>query len=119
MSIYDRLRVTAERLLTNFDQGGTETVIQTVTPNPDPMLPPAVTDDSVPVRAVVRGVKAELVASVPDMQLTDLQVITDYRSGFVPVVGEHVLINGDKRAILRVEAIPAAGVPVIYRFFVR
>lgn len=120
MSIYERFRnVTAPRLLARFDQGGLETTIQTVVPNPDPTQPPAIITSQRPVRAVVRGVKAELVASIPDLQLTDLQAITDADSGFVPVVGHHVLINGQTRAILRVEAVPAAGNPVIYKFLVR
>ena len=115
--IYDRLRVTSARLLDRFDQEGTQTVIQSVTPNPDPMLPPAVIESSQPIKAVVRGVSAEIVASTPDLAVGDLQVITDYR--FTPEVGGAVLINNHQRAILRVEPIPAAGAAVIYKFFVR
>ena len=53
------------------------------------------------------------------MALGDLVVITDALSGFVPVEGQAVLINGHQRAILRVEAVPASGAAVIYKFFVR
>ena len=119
MAIYDRFRNTAARLLTRFDQGGTEAVVQAVVTNPDPLAPPAVNTIVEPVRAVVRGVSAELVANTPDMALGDLQVITDALSGFVPVERQAVLINGHQRAILRVEPIPAAGDPVAWRFFVR
>ena len=115
--IYDRLRATSARLLDRFDQEGTQTVIQSVTPNPDPMLPPAIIESSQPIKAVVRGVSAEIVASTPDLQVGDLQIITDYR--FTPVVGGAVLINGHQRAILRVEPVPASGAAVIYKFFVR
>lgn len=115
--IYDRLRTTSARLLDRFDQEGTQTVIQAVTPNPDPMLPPAVIETSAPIKAVVRGVSAEIIAATPDLALGDLQVITDYR--FTPEVGGAVLINGHQRAILRVEPVPASGAAVIYKFFVR
>lgn len=117
--LYDRFRQTASRLLTRFDQGGTEAVVQAVVANPDPLAPPAVNSTAQPVRAVVRGVSAELVASAPDMALGDLQVLTDALSGYVPVEGAAVLINGHQRAILRVEPVPASGDPVIYKFFVR
>lgn len=119
MAIYDRFRATAARLLTRFDQGGTEAVVQAVVTNPDPLAPPAVNTTVAPVRAVVRGVSAELVASTPDMALGDLVVITDALSGYVPVAGEAVLIDGHQRAILRVEPVPASGAAVIYKFFVR
>ena len=115
--IYDRLRATSARLLDRFDQEGTQTVIQSVMPNPDPMLPPAIIESPQSIKAVVRGVSAEIVASTPDLQVGDLQVITDYR--FTPEVGGAVLINNHQRAILRVEPIPAAGDPVAYKFFVR
>ena len=115
--IYDRLRATSTRLLDRFDQEGTQTVIQSVMPNPDPMLPPAVIESAQPIKAVVRGVSAEIIAATPDLAVGDLQVFTDYR--FMPVVGGAVLINNHQRAILRVEPIPAAGDPVAWRFFVR
>lgn len=117
--LYDRFRNTAARLLTRFDQGGTGAVVQAVVTNPDPLAPPAVNNTPQPVRAVVRGVSAELVANTPDMALGDLQVITDALSGFVPAEGQAVLINGHQRAILRVEPVPASGAAVIYKFFVR
>ena len=117
MAIYDRFQQTAARLLTRFDQGGTEAVVQAVITNPDPLAPPAVNTTVAPVRAVVRGVSAEIIAATPDLAVGDLQVITDYR--FTPVVGGAVLINNHQRAILRVEPIPAAGDPVAWRFFVR
>lgn len=120
MNIYERMRrVTAPRLLNRFDQGGTEYIIKSVVPNPDPMQPPAVLTSQRPVRAVVMGVSHSLVASTPDLQVGDLQAITDADSGFVPVVGEHVLINGKTRAILSVEPVPASGNVVIYKFIVR
>ena len=59
--IYDRFRTTAARLLTRFDQGGTEAVVQAVVTNPDPLAPPAVNTTPQPVRAVVRGAVADAV----------------------------------------------------------
>lgn len=118
-AFYDRMRATAARLVTRFDQEGTEAVLRVVTPNPDPLLPPVITESVAPFRAVVRGVSAQLAAASPDLELTDLQVITDAVNGYVPETTQHVLINGTARGIIRVDAIPAAGDPVAYRFYVR
>ena len=105
--------------MTRFDQRGIEVSVQSVVTNPDPLAPPSVVSVNEPVRGVAFGVDAELVANTPHMALGDVRVTTDALSGFVPVEGQAVLINGHQRAILRVEAVPASGAAVIYKFFVR
>lgn len=108
----------APRLLTRFDNGGVEAVVRAVTPNPDPLLPPVVVDTSAPIKAVARGASAQFVEADPNLVASDLQVIvaaTDY----TPVVGGTVEVNGKAMRVIRLDAIPAAGDPAAYRFFVR
>lgn len=116
-SVYDRLRGASERLLDRFAQDGVYASVRAVVPNPDPLLPPAVMDSQESIKAVVRGITADMRASVPDLAAGDLQVITDYR--FTPREGQRVLIADHERVILAVEPIPAAGDPVAWRFYVR
>lgn len=118
-ALYDRFRATAARLVTRFDQEGTEQIVRVVSPDIDPLLPPVVEETLQSFRAVVRGVSAQIAAASPDLEITDLQVITDAVNGYVPDTTQHVLINGVARAIIRVDAIPAAGQPCAYRFYVR
>lgn len=94
-------------------------VLRVVVPNPDPLLPPSVDTDQAPIEAVARGVSAQLAAASPDLQTTDIQVIVASGLGFVLVASQFVSLNGVTRGIVRVDAIPASGNPVIYRFFVR
>lgn len=117
--LYDRFRATATRLVNRFDQEGTQVVIRIVTPNPDPTMPPTVDETINPIPAVARGVKGSIVTADPNIQATDIQLIVDTQTGWVPMTGEWIELNGVTRAIVRVDAIPAAGDPVAYRFFVR
>lgn len=117
--VYDRLRGAAVRLLDRFDQEGTQAVITVTVNNPDPLLPPSVVDEPLSIRAVVSGIKAELVSAAPDLTMTDLKVITAHDGAYVPKAGQRVLIDGRNRAIIRVEPIPASGAPCAYRFYVR
>lgn len=115
---YDRLRSVATRLVTKYDQEGTNELIRVVTPNPDPLLPPDVSTDIVAFPAVVRGVSANLVTADPNIAATDLQVITDVIH-YTPSVDDIVRINGADRKVIRVDPIPASGIPCAWRFFVR
>ena len=109
---------TAPRLLARFANGGTATVVRTVTPNPDPLQPGTVTESVVEFNAVAMGVSAQMLAADPNMLATDLRVICA-AVDFVPEVGKMVQINGKSRAIIRVDAIIASGPPAAYRFYVR
>lgn len=117
--LYDRFRATATRLVNRFDQEGTQVIVRVVTPNPDPTLPPTVDETINPIPAVARGVTGSIVTADPNIQATDIQLIVDTQTGWVPMTGEWIELNGVTRAIVRVDAIPAAGDPVAYRFFVR
>ena len=108
----------APRLLARFENGGVESQTVTVTPNVDPLLPSSESVVSAPFNAVVRGVSGKFIADDPNLVASDLQAIcaaVDY----VPVNGARVLVNDVARLIVRVDAIPAAGDPAAYRFFLR
>lgn len=108
----------APRLLAKFGNGGVETVITVTTQNPDPLLPPTTESTSVEVNAVARGVSSNILTADSNLVATDVQVIVA-AINYVPQVGDFVAINGYDRAVVRVDAIPAAGDPAIYRFFLR
>lgn len=117
--IYDRFASLADRLVTQFDMGGTATLVQIVTPDPDPLKPPTVTDGGFSIPAVVFGVTGDMVARDPDLVATDLRVIIA-AAHWVPLVpGDVLRIDGKDRAVVRVEPVPAAGVVSIYKLIVR
>lgn len=116
---YERFDNLALRLIQNeFDQGGFKVVINTVTPNPDPTRPPVVTSVASDLPAVARGISAQLASMDPNLSTTSLQILTARLSGYTPEAGKHVQINGRDTVIVRVEPIPASGLPCAYRFFV-
>lgn len=109
---------TAPRLLAKFSNGGVSSEVRTVTPNPDPLLPPTVTEGSVAFNAHVKGVTGEMMASDPNLIASDLAVICaaiDYQ----PLVDAMVNVNRKAKRIIRVSPIPAAGDPAAYWFWVR
>lgn len=117
--IYSEFDELALDLIQNeFDQGGFKAVINTITPNTDPTRPPAAVAATQDVPAVARGVSAQLAASDPNLSTSSLQVIVARLSGYAPVAGGHVNINGKDHVIIRVDPIPASGLACVYRFFV-
>lgn len=118
-AIVQRFRdVTAPRLLERFGNGGVKSVLRVITPNIDPLLKPTTVETKVEFNASVRGVSSAFVGSDPNLVSTDLQAICA-AIDFTPVTGGQVEVNGDVRLIVRVDAIPAAGLPAAYRFFLR
>lgn len=109
---------TAPRLLAKFGNGGVKTVIQVVVQPVDPLLPPTVTPTYTDIDAHVKGVSASILTADPNLVASDLQVISAAIS-YTPAVGDVVKINATDRRVVRVDAIPAAGDPAIYRWFVR
>ena len=108
----------APRLMAQFANGGTETEVRVMTPDPDPLKPPTVSVTGAAFNAYAKGVSAQMVAADPNLQATDLMVVVAALD-YIPVVSKMVEINGSARAIIRVDAIPAAGDPAIYKFYVR
>lgn len=118
-AIYSEFDQLALDLIQNeFDQGGFKAVISTNTPNADPSRPPIATTATQDVPAVARGISAQLASMDPNLSTASLQVIVARLSGYTPVAGHHVDINGRDHVIIRVEPIPASGLPCAYRFFV-
>lgn len=119
MSIHERFRnEVAPRLLQRFANGGTSHKVRTMTPNPDPLLPPTFTDSDTAFNAVAVGVTEQMIQSVPNLQSGDLQVICA-AVDFVPEVGKYVEINSKSMLIVAVRAIIASGLPSAYKFYVR
>ena len=108
----------APRLLDKFNNGGVATVIRVLTPNADPLLPPASDTTTAEVNAVARGISSNILTADPNLVATDVQIIVA-AIDYVPTVAAHIELNGARRAIVRIDSIPAAGDPAIYRFFVR
>ena len=108
----------APRLLAKFSNGGVSAHVRVVTHNSNPLSPPVVTETSTTFNAHVKGVTAEMIASDPNLIVSDLAVICaaiDYQ----PIVGGMVEVNGVAMRVLRVSTIPAAGDPAAYWFWVR
>lgn len=108
----------APRLLARFGNGGVAAVARVLTPGLTPLDPPTVTATAVAFNCSVRGISANILTADPNLVASDLQAICA-AIDHTPTVGEQVEINGSARAIVRVDAIPAAGDPAAYRFFLR
>lgn len=108
----------APRLLAKFGNGGVDVVLQVVTPTPNPLEPDAVDYVREDVKAVARGVSSSILTADPNLVASDVQVICA-AIDYVPAVADVVAINGTDKRVVRVDAIPAAGDPAIYRFFLR
>lgn len=108
----------APRLMAKFANGGVYVDVRTVTPKTDPLLPPTVTSVSAKVNAYAKGVTAQMVASDPNLQITDLRVLLA-AVDLSPKVNDMLEVNGSDRRVIRVDAIPADGPPAIYWAFVR
>lgn len=108
----------APRLLARFANGGVDAVVTAVAPGATPIDPPTITSSSVSFNCSVSGVSANILTADPNLVASDLQAVCA-AIDYTPVVGGKVEINGSTRAIVRVEPIPAAGIPAAYRFFLR
>lgn len=108
----------APRLMQKLGSDGVEVVVRVVGSNPDPLLPPVTIDQSRPIKAYAKGVSAQMVAADPNLQATDLRVIVAALD-YAPAVGHVVAVNDDARRVIRVDAIPANGLPAIYWMYVR
>lgn len=109
---------TAPRLLAKFANGGTQVVVRSLVQPSDPLLPPVAAESREEFNAYAKGVSAQMVAADPNLVATDLMLICaaiDYQ----PSVDSVVAVNGAARRIVKVSAIPEAGDPAIYKFYVR
>lgn len=128
MTIYDRAKATADRLLSPAKLGaaaGTITLSRvTITPSANPWENPVETVQTETLKAQAFGVKSELIGTPanepggPVILASDLSVIAavpamGYRAG------DLLAIDGRPVTIMRVENIPAAGAVSAVRFLVR
>lgn len=109
---------TAPRLLAKFSNGGVKSTIKVVVQPVDPLLPPTVTKTYADIDAYVSGVSSSILSADPNLVASDLQVIAAAVL-YTPDIGGIVSVNSTDKRIVRVDAIPAAGDPAIYRFFLR
>ena len=128
MTIYDRARATADRLLNPARLGAASGAIvltrRTVTDAPNPWDNPTITTASETLKAQAFGVSSQLIgtpANEPDGPViiaTDRMVIAALPvMGYV--AGDILAIDGRAVTILRVENIPAAGTKSAIKFMVR
>lgn len=116
MSVYDRLRATAERLLASYATGAVQRLAVTITPAVNEWELDTVSTTPTTVNAFVAGVPSKL-ADGSRVLITDRVVIV---AGDVPVTAsDNLTIDGRGVEIVDYEAIPAAGDPVLRRLIVR
>ncbi len=111
---YLKMQRTASTLLERFAQGDVQSVTVVTTTPPQSWEDPIETETRTTIDAVVRGVSHQFVDGVTILA-TDLQVLS---SASVPT-GARLEIDGTTRVIVRHDKIPAAGVTVAHRYFVR
>ena len=117
MTFYADLRNVASGLLREFAQGTVEIGRPVTTSGANEWSPPATAIQWQRINAVARGVSQKFVDGTnivaSDIQLTVDAGVWQFRAG------DRIRIDGVPAAILRVENIPAAGIPVAYRVFAR
>lgn len=112
---YGRMRDTATRLLTRFNQGDLATVTVTTTEGAGPFDAPSEVASSVTRQGVSKGVSSKYVDGVnilsTDLELTLEPIAVD--------VGSRVSVDGKPMTVLRVMQVPPSGVSVVTRLIVR
>ena len=115
MSIYQRFQATASRLLKRFAQGTVVYEDRIRTGGED--WAPEYDTVSLPLDAAVKGVGAMFKDSSL-INESDL-LVTCAVFGATPTTSGSVLIDGVRHAVVRVERVPGAGVPVAWQIVVR
>ena len=116
MSVYDRLRATAQRLLATYQTGTTSRLVITTVPAANEWGLDTVTTDPVAFDAFVTGVPSKLVDG-SRVLMSDRVVIV---AGDVPLTAsDNITIDGHGVEVVSYEAIPAAGDPVLRKLIVR
>lgn len=116
---YGRMQNTASRLLRRFKQGTvTFTMPGTTTPGANPWDPPIVNDPVThPLDATVKGVSAEFVDGTTILA-TDLELtVAVFGAALAPP--DQFAIDGQVVTVIKAMQIPAAGIPLVWRFIVR
>lgn len=114
---YREMQKAARDLISYFNQDSLDVVLQVVTPNVDPLLPPTIVATEQRYEAVASGMSGQARANDPVIANCDYRVIVDVEQGYRPEVGTLVKIDGRSCLIKRVEPIPAMGPICAYRFY--
>lgn len=113
---YSRLKSSADRMIGNAAQGTIEIGTTASVAGATPLDAPTVTTTWEEVNGVARGVSFKYVDN-QTILATDLMAILDADAG--ATVGGLVRIDGAVRNVVRVDNIPAAGLTVAKRVFIR
>ena len=114
---YDAMQVRAYGLLDRFNQGASSEQVITVTPAANEWDMPSEAVAETKLTAVARGVSERYVDG-SNIIATDLQM-TISAVDFTATAGMNMKIDGKAVTVLRVDAVPAMGVTVVWRVFVR
>lgn len=117
MSIYDDMQKVASTLITDFQQGSIKYVQRSITYT-TPDEPSSATETLINVDGVVKGVSFKFVDHT-NILTSDKQLTISADQQFTPDAKDFIEIDGNRYKILRVDAIPNAGTPVVYRLFIR
>lgn len=114
---YAKLRQTATRLLDESKQGVIEYVgAGSFNPGATPLDAPTVSRFFNLTSGIVRGVSQKFVDG-ETILATDLQAMIRYDAEVS--VGDILVIDTVSHVILRIDKIPAAGIPLVQRVFIR
>lgn len=117
MAIVDKLRPVAKKLLTQEKQGTIEIGRQVVMPGETEYDPPTYSTNYTEIPAIAKGADQKYVDG-SEILATDLQIFA-YVESYAPQAGDLIRVDGRNVVIIRQDPVPAAGVPVAWRFFVR
>lgn len=115
---YKRLQGTANKLLTKFDQGGIA-LVSPGTPTGPAWNPTPGTPVSRPIKGTLRGVSAQYIdGSI--VLATDLQCTAPaFEDNHEPSLSDTLSNGAQVLQVVKVERVPAAGLVVAWRLFVR
>jgi hypothetical protein len=116
-SFYSDLRNVASGLLAEFGQGFVEIGRPVTVPGLNEWSLPTTSIQWQQINAVARGVSQKYIDGA-NIVATDLQLTVDM-ADFQPKLGDRIRIDGKEVSLLRIEPIPAAGLTVATRVFVR
>ena len=109
---------TAPRRMAKVSNGGVSVVLRVVTPNNNPLMPPAINEVPSEINAYAKGLTANMMASDPNLIGSDLAIIVA-AINYSPTTGDMVDVNGKRMTIIKTEAIPASGDPACYWVYAR
>lgn len=118
---YAKMRATADRMLTRFNQGSIVLVRSVVQPGPNEWTPGGTVSVAHELKATVAAVTVDQAnAKFIDgtvITAADL-VVTCAPPPVVPEMTDTLTIDGRALSIKKIVQVPSAGVPVVFKLFV-